>query len=261
MHRFSVTGTVIAQLITMVICIAAGAALVALFFLGVETLDIRFADGSHYSFLLGIGFCGIVLLILTIGTTVYQFDNALTSVETFQLSVSYSLRALIVVAITCLLLNLLVLVTVGHSLTSFLVEVIGTVVMIPVLGVVIGAVQAISLFVRRFDPKMHMLMIGDEGDIDACRRGLLPYRQQVYLVLQILGFVLIISVFAVGTWIAWIEAEMIMTLIVGGGIIIAGLARVIDKFNLLVNPQIISVQGEIHKSVKKEYAKSVGRVT
>jgi hypothetical protein len=260
-NKYDAVKTATSQLITMIISLLVGISIIASFMVWTRQWNIHYSDGSTLGFTLGAGFSGIALLVLTIGINLSQFENALTVSEVFHLGIAYSFVAIKIMSIPAVALNVLFLIAAG-SFVGFVIEIFGTVALLFILGAVIGGIHAASLVVRGFDATKHVILISNDSDIEASKMGKLPYRQQVYLILQIAGMSFMLLIWGVGVWIAFVEAEMFMTLLLGAGVGIAGAVKLVDKLRLLISnrSKMRTVQGKISKSMKKEYAPHVGQV-
>ncbi len=236
--------TIIKQLITGLGGLLVGGSLITSLVLWVNTWEAQFSDGSEHDFWL-MGWFGYVSMIFIVGLIIHtQFVEALTAQEVFWRSVKYSVFPGILALFLFSSLSLLV-----GEFDIFKGQSVVSIAIFAVVGLTVGSTQTLRLQFENFDPKEHKLLIGNEANVEACRKNRLPYRPKVVGFWRVFGLALICCVLIVALLLVITSQNS------GWGIVallIIGLLAVFvfatsQQFGFIQDSQFTKIDGKIRK--------------
>lgn len=173
--EYSARRSIIRQLLAGLACLLFGGFFIFILTFWANSWDVSFADGSDPMFGLTGYMYGSIALLFTIGYVTYnQFTNKLQANDVYHLSV----KTTFYFGIFVLGFSLIAVIS-SPTFKLFFSTILYNSLLFLGLGQIIGGIQMVALKLEPFDPENHIQLTGNKADLNACKLGILPYRQQV----------------------------------------------------------------------------------
>jgi hypothetical protein len=155
-----------------------------------SSLDLLWLDESGDTLFATTFFGSIGLLILVVYISNKQFQTALEPGEVFVASLYYALIAFVYSLVLYTIMSVLIPLLFGNAPLSqhFLFEALFLLFSFLFVGIAIGFIHALFLFIFNFDRQQHSILMSNETDVAACKMNRLSYRHQVIGFWRAFGF-------------------------------------------------------------------------
>lgn len=173
--EYSARRSIVRQLLAGLAGLLFGGFFIYILTLWANSWNVSYADGSDPILGLTGYMFGSMALLFTIGYVTYdQFMEKLQANDVYRLSV----KTTFYVGIFVLGFNLIG-VLLSPTFKLFFSTILYNSLLFLGFGQIIGGIQMMALKLEPFDPENHIQLTSNKADLNACKLGILPYRQQV----------------------------------------------------------------------------------